>query len=162
MKVGKRFRPSPSLVISCIALFVALSGSAVALQGKNSVDSGDIKPGAVHTSDIQDGFATDPGKIGSHTIVGANIDNGTIKAQKLAGVHVVKSSTFIDDFTTFDAQCPAGELLTGGGVQLDGSDTTTLLASGPDLSDNAPRSWFAQASSSVNFGSMSVFAVCLK
>jgi hypothetical protein len=116
----------------------------------------------VHTSDIQDGFATDPGKIGSHTIVGANIDNSTIKAQKLAGTHVVKSSTFVDDFTTFDAQCPAGELLTGGGVQLDGSDTTTLLASGPDLSDNAPRSWFAQASSSVNFGSMSVFAVCLK
>ena len=47
-----RWRPSPATAISCLALFVALSGSAVALQGRNTVASNDIKPGAVKRSDI--------------------------------------------------------------------------------------------------------------
>jgi hypothetical protein len=43
-----------SLVLSALALFIALGGGAVALQGKNSVSSNDIKEGAVKSSDVQD------------------------------------------------------------------------------------------------------------
>jgi hypothetical protein len=45
--------PSPALVISMIALFVAISGVAVALPGKNSVTTDDIKKNAVTSSDIR-------------------------------------------------------------------------------------------------------------
>jgi hypothetical protein len=40
-------RPSPSFVVSCIALFVALSAAAVALPGRNTVDSGDVRTEAL-------------------------------------------------------------------------------------------------------------------
>ena len=52
MPTSKNWRPTPSFVISCMALFVALSGSAIALQGANSVKSDDIANGAVHTGDV--------------------------------------------------------------------------------------------------------------
>ena len=54
MHTPKTWRPTPSFVISCLALFAALSGSAVALQGANAVKSDDIAQGAVHTGDVAD------------------------------------------------------------------------------------------------------------
>ena len=47
--------PSPAIVVAIIALVVALGGSAVALQGKNSVKSNDIAPHAVKGKDVADG-----------------------------------------------------------------------------------------------------------
>jgi hypothetical protein len=45
-------RPSPAMAVAFIALLAALSGTAVALPGKNTVDSGDIKKGAVKRGDL--------------------------------------------------------------------------------------------------------------
>jgi hypothetical protein len=45
-------RLSYANVMATIAVFLALGGGAYALQGKNTVDSGDIKPNAVTASDI--------------------------------------------------------------------------------------------------------------
>jgi hypothetical protein len=56
-----------SLALSALALFLALGGGAVALQGKNSVNSGDIKNGAVKGEDVK-----------SDTLRSSDIDNGTI------------------------------------------------------------------------------------
>ena len=36
-------RPTPAMAVAFVALLAALSGTAVALPGTNSVDSGDIK-----------------------------------------------------------------------------------------------------------------------
>ena len=47
--------PSPGLIVAIIALVLALGGSAVALQGKNSVKSNDIARGAVKGTDIATG-----------------------------------------------------------------------------------------------------------
>ena len=44
--------PSPAMLVAICALIVGLTGSAVALQGKNSVKSNDIAPGAVKASDL--------------------------------------------------------------------------------------------------------------
>lgn len=51
--------PSPAMLVAILALVVGLTGSAVALQGKNSVKSNDIAPGAVKSSDIH-GLAVKP------------------------------------------------------------------------------------------------------
>jgi hypothetical protein len=48
----KRRLPSPAMLVAIVALVAALTGSAVALQGKNSVKSNDIAPDAVRGKDI--------------------------------------------------------------------------------------------------------------
>ena len=51
MSVRRRL-PSPAMVVAVVALVAGLTGSAVALQGKNSVKSNDIAKGAVKGKDI--------------------------------------------------------------------------------------------------------------
>src|SRR4051794_33778320 len=50
--VFKLRKPTPAFVIACIALFAALSSSAIALSGSNSVRSDDIAKGAVKKADL--------------------------------------------------------------------------------------------------------------
>ena len=51
----RSFRPSPALVIGCLALFMALTGSAFAVGiAKNSVRSAQIVDGTVRTVDLRD------------------------------------------------------------------------------------------------------------
>ncbi len=52
MKQSRRRLPSPAMLVAIVALVAALTGSAVALQGKNSVKSNDIAPNAVKGKDI--------------------------------------------------------------------------------------------------------------
>lgn len=47
-----RRRPSPAMVVALVALFAALTGTAAALHGHNSVKSDDIKNGQVKTQDL--------------------------------------------------------------------------------------------------------------
>ena len=71
-------RPSPATVIACLALFFAVAGgSAIALQGRNSVDSGDIKPKAVKTSDIANNAVTTK-KIKNNHVRAADIQNNAV------------------------------------------------------------------------------------
>jgi hypothetical protein len=58
----RRRLPSPALLVAIVALVAALTGSAVALQGKNSVKSNDIAPKAVKGKDIA-GEAVKPPKL---------------------------------------------------------------------------------------------------
>lgn len=52
MMSTRRRLPSPAILVAIVALVAALTGSAVALQGKNSVKSNDIAPNAVKGKDI--------------------------------------------------------------------------------------------------------------
>ena len=55
MKSIRKRLPSPAMIVATVALLAALTGSAVALQGKNSVKSNDIAPNAVKGKDIATG-----------------------------------------------------------------------------------------------------------
>lgn len=48
----RRLRPSPAMAVSILALILAVVGTASALPGRNSVDSGDIKNGQVKKKDL--------------------------------------------------------------------------------------------------------------
>src|SRR5262245_29947259 len=52
LKRIKGARPSPALGVAFLALLVALGGTATALDGKNNVDSNDIKKNAVDSANI--------------------------------------------------------------------------------------------------------------
>jgi hypothetical protein len=80
--------PSPALVIAFIALVAALgTGSAVALSGKNTVASDDIKRNAVRASDIKSNAvrasevrrnAIRSSEVRDDSLTGADIDESTL------------------------------------------------------------------------------------
>lgn len=75
-------RPSPSIVISSLALFVSLGGSAVAARTMIT-SSGQIKSGSVNGSDIKNGSITNF-DLKAETITESRIKDGTISADKLS------------------------------------------------------------------------------
>ena len=77
MRYLKAWRPTPSFVVSCISLFVALSGTAIALQGQNGVKSDDIAPGAVHRGDVAKN-AINGAKVADNSLSGADIDESSL------------------------------------------------------------------------------------
>lgn len=75
---------SPALVISVIALFVALGGGAYAALGPGSVGSKQLKQGAVTTKALRDG-AVAQSKIRDGAIGSSQIRNGSVGPKKLTG-----------------------------------------------------------------------------
>src|ERR687892_1144201 len=82
-----RRRPSPAMAVAFVALLAALSGTAVALPGKNRVDSGDIKNNAVRSGDIRNGTVTTKDvknnnlrsiDIRNNTLTGNDINEGSL------------------------------------------------------------------------------------
>jgi hypothetical protein len=70
-------RPSPSLVVAFVALLAAVGGTAAALPGKNTIDSGDIRKGAVKRSEIARN-AVNGRKVAKNSITGRHIKEGTL------------------------------------------------------------------------------------
>lgn len=97
--------PHPKLnyanVIATIALFVALSGIAVAAGlPKNSVGTKQLKRGAVTTADLRRGAVTAgkiapravvAGKLGANAVLPGNLGNGIITTNKLSDGAVIAS-----------------------------------------------------------------------
>ncbi len=86
-RISKRLRPSPAAAIAVVALVFALSGVAVALPGKNSVATKDIKKNAVTAAKIKNGAVTEPklgdgavgtAKIGNDAVTGAKVNEATL------------------------------------------------------------------------------------
>lgn len=70
-----RRRPSPAMAVAFLALLAALSGTAIALPGRNSVDSGDIKRGAVKRGDL-----------GANAVTGAKVRNNSLNSADIEGL----------------------------------------------------------------------------
>jgi hypothetical protein len=79
-------RPTPAMAVAFVALLAALSGTAVALPGKNTVDSGDIKNGQVKGKDIGKNAVTGK-KVKNSSLAGADV-----KDESLAGTDINEST----------------------------------------------------------------------
>ena len=74
MKRVRPRRPSPALIVSVLALVIALAGSAYAAGlGKNSVGSKQLKKNSVTTAKLKKGAVT-AGKVKNGTLTGKQID----------------------------------------------------------------------------------------
>jgi hypothetical protein len=82
MTSKSKFRPSPAVVISCLALFLALTGSALAV-GKNTVRSGQIVNGTVRTVDLRDNAVTSP-KIADATVSALDLGTDSVGSDEIA------------------------------------------------------------------------------
>ena len=74
--------PSPAMAVAFVALLAALSGTAIALPGRNTVDSGDIRRGAVKNSDIARGAVTGS-KVRNRTLTGVKIRNDSLTGRQI-------------------------------------------------------------------------------
>lgn len=102
MKRSLRPRLSYANVIASLALFVALSGVAVAAGlPKHSVGAKQLKKGAVTTAAIKKGAVTSgkigpnavgPGKLGPNAVGPGNIGNGAVTSDKIIAGGVIASS----------------------------------------------------------------------
>jgi hypothetical protein len=95
------FRPSPALVIACIALFAALTGSAIAAGvGKNTVRSPQIVDGTIRTVDLRDNAvaagkiapdAVDTTEIAENGVDSSDVAPDTLTAGDLGAASVTSS-----------------------------------------------------------------------
>jgi hypothetical protein len=101
-------RPSPAMAVAFVALLAALSGTAIALPGTNTVDSGDIINGAVRSKDVK-----------NNNLRGKDVRNGSlgtldVKDDSLTGVDINESTLgTVPTATTAAPSGPAGGDLTG-------------------------------------------------
>jgi hypothetical protein len=83
---------TPSTVISCVALFVALSGAAYAAGlAKNSVKTKNIANGAVTAAKVK-ASSINASKLANGAVIGSKIANGAVGASKLAEASVRSSA----------------------------------------------------------------------
>ncbi|HKG36446.1 MAG TPA: hypothetical protein VKA89_08425 [Solirubrobacterales bacterium] len=68
---------SPGVVLGVVAILIALSGTSIALPGKNSVDSGDIKKNAVRTADVKNQNLRGI-DVAADTLTGSDINESTL------------------------------------------------------------------------------------
>jgi len=116
-------KASPGTAISLVALFVALSGTAVALPGKNRVDSNDPKRGSIGTRAIANN------SIRSGDIRTGNVQSSDVKDDSVTGGDVDESSLGkVPSATSADSATNAASAANAGA--LDGVDSTGFLRTG--------------------------------
>jgi hypothetical protein len=76
--MGQRVSGKHAMAVAMVSLVVALSGTASALSGKNTVDSGDIKPGNVRASDLGASSVSGP-KVADDSLTGNDVDEATLE-----------------------------------------------------------------------------------
>jgi hypothetical protein len=104
-------RPSPAMIVALIALVAALSGTAYAALGKNSVGTRQLKAKAVTSGKIANNAVTSV-KVAKNSLTGADINIGalgTVPSASHAG-----SAGNADTVTGHAASCPGGTVLVRG------------------------------------------------
>jgi hypothetical protein len=121
---NRRFRPSAAVVISCMALFLALGGTALALP-KLSVRSAQIVDGTVRTVDLRDNAVSSP-KIADQTITAGDLGTDSVGSDEIAENAVGSPEVAPDSLTANDL----GAASVGSSEVADQSLTSNDL--GPD------------------------------
>ena len=109
----RSFRPSPALVIACVALFAALSGSAIAAGlAKNSVRSPQIVDGTVRTIDLRDN-AVNSAKVADQTLTANDLGPDSVNTEEIAENAVGSSEVAPDSLAAGDLAANLGRQLRG-------------------------------------------------
>ena len=145
MKLLRRFRPSPALVVACIALALSLGGASYAALRlpANSVGTSQVINGSLLKRDFKAGQlprgARGPrgfaGAAGATGAAGPAGPAGTAGAQGPPGPvsikYVASAITALPNGTQQDAfaDCPAGMVVTGGGAFSSSTSTAVSIES---------------------------------
>jgi hypothetical protein len=174
MRVSVR-RPSPALVISCIALTIALGGTgyATVLQvPRNSVGPAQLKTAAVTNKKIAANAVTSAKVLNGSLVRGDFRPNslpagpagpaGPVGPPGLSGVERVESTS---DSNTVNSKtqtiaCPTGKRLLGGGARLNPILAQLAIQTSFPDNDNVYRATAREIVITGANWSLTVFAVC--
>ena len=173
-----RRRPSPALVIACLALGVALGGTSYAtvLQvPRNSVGAPQLKSSAVTTPKLARNAVTSA-KVRNGTLVRADFARGALLVGPagptgpagpagppgLSGVERVETTSLSNTASPKTAQmaCPAGKRLIGGGARLNNAPAVVALQQSFPDNDNIFRAVGREVAATNAAWSLTVFAIC--
>jgi len=177
MRISVR-RPSPALVISCIALGIALGGTSYATVlavPKNSVGPAQLKTSAVTTKKIAANAVT-TAKVLNGTLVKADFKGGQLPAgpsgpvgpagpagpSGLSGLERLDSTSATNSTPSRTAAmaCPAGKRLLGGGARVNPVLPQVAIASAYPDDDNTYRAFAREVSPTGSNWSLTVYAIC--
>ena len=92
--------PTPAMVVACVALLASLSGTAIALPGKNQLDKNDfpvgvvrsaaIRNGGIATADLKDGIII-PSKLAVGSVYTGALQTGAVTNPKVGTGAVTNS-----------------------------------------------------------------------
>ncbi|MGH2976127.1 MAG: hypothetical protein ACRDLL_14865 [Solirubrobacterales bacterium] len=156
MTTKSKFRPSPALVIACIALFAALTGSAIAAGvGKNTVRSPQIVDGTIRAVDLRDNAvaagkiapdAVDTTEIAENGVDSSDVAPDSLTAQDLGPASVTSSEVADQSLTDADL----GPNSVGSSELQAGSVRASELGGIIQVSNSTPIAAGANGSVSVN------------
>ena len=174
-------RPSPALVVACLALLVALGGTSYAtvLQvprasvgtpqlKRNAVTPAKLAPNAVRTGHVLNGSLLVADFKAGQIPQGPKGDKGDTGAAGAAGAPGVAgletasatSAANATDFKDLTVDCPSGKRVLGGGIRLTGADGSVAVDSSRPLDADT---WIGAGRevnpTAVNW-SITVYAVC--
>ena len=154
--------PSPALVISLIALFVALGSGAYAA---SKIGTSDLKRNAVTTPKLAKD-AVKSSKVENGKLKGKDLADGTVGGSKLGTISEVTDTTTAAFGTigTATATCPAGSRVLNGGFNTD-SDTANqgLAVESRRVGNGWRASIYSGASNGLAAGNtLTVYAYCLE
>jgi hypothetical protein len=164
-------RPSPALVISCVALVFALAGTgyATVLQvPRASVGTPQLKNSAVTSLKVKNhsllrvDFAAGQLPAGPRGPAGPTGPAGPAGTPGLSALERVESTSVSNSATpkTQATTCPAGKRLLGGGVRLNPLLTQLVVQQSFPDNDNVYRATVREVSATAANWSITVFAVC--
>jgi len=118
-------RPSPAMAVAFVALLAALSGTAIALPGTNSVDSGDIKNNVVRSKDIRNSNVRS-GDIRNGTVTGTDVRNDSLTGADInestlgmvPSANTANSASTANTANTANSAANVDKLKTVGGFKL--------------------------------------------
>jgi hypothetical protein len=100
MTSKSKFRPSPAMAISCVALFLALVGTAFAAP-KLAVRSAQIVDATIRTVDLRDN-AVSSAKIADATVTAADLGTDSVGTEEIAENAVASPEVAPDSLTAAD------------------------------------------------------------
>jgi hypothetical protein len=126
---NRSFRPSPAMIIACLALLLALTGSAVAAGiAKNSVRSAQIADGTVRTVDLRDN-AVNSAKVADDSLAASDLAPDSVGTSEIAENAVSSPEVAPDSLT-------AGDL---GAASVTSSEVADHSLTGADLAPDSVR-----------------------
>lgn len=161
------FRPSPALLIACLALFMTLGGTAFAVGvAKNSVRSAQIVDGTVRTMDLRDDSVNAPkiapDAVGSEEIAENAVASPEVAADSLAaadlGAASVASSEVADNTLTANDLGP--DSVAASEIAADAVGSSELAADSVRSSELAAIVQVSNATAIAANGNANVTATC--
>ncbi len=163
MKRSRPRRPSASLLISCLALFLALGGTVYAASKINGTQ---IKPKSIPGNRIKPGSIT-AAQVKAQSLTGTQVVGSSltgVSASSLSSVTYVASTVTLAESTGLgftgtpgSASCPTGTKVIGGGATVSNEAEAYLNDTGPTA---ARTGWTATGVASNSTTTMTVTAIC--